>query len=445
MFEFLNRFFNQKETTTKRSKRYYNAGKVNRLTASWATTNLSADKILNVQLPTLRARSRDLERNNVYYRRYLNLLVQNVVGHSGVKLQATPEIEEAFKLWAQKGNCTVDGQLSFRDLQRLIIRTVARDGEVLVRKIFKQDGFYLQVLEAEYLDETYTDENKNIFMGIEFDKYGKPIAYHILTKHPDTTTLRQRQRIKAEDIIHLFIKERPSQSRGVPWGITAASRLNMLDGYEEAELVAARLGASKMGFYKQQAGDEFTGEDTTDNDLIFEVEPGVFELLPPGIEVETFDPSHPNSAYAFFVKNALKGIASGLNVSYVSLANDLESVNYSSIRAGVLEEREYYKTLQNWFIENFINPVYEAWLDYLTLTTNIKPAKATWLPKRWDWVDPLKDVQANIKAVEAGFKSRTQIVAEQGNDFVEVVEQLQKEEELLQKLNTQRGDNKNDR
>ncbi|MFL3666772.1 MAG: hypothetical protein ACJ06V_09365 [Verrucomicrobiota bacterium] len=30
------------------------------------------------------------------------------------------------------------------------------------------------------------------------------------------------------------------------------------------------------------------------------------------------------------------------------IANDLEGVNYSSIRAGLLDEREYYKAVQRW-------------------------------------------------------------------------------------------------
>lgn len=445
-------------------KRYYNAAKINRLTASWNTTNLTSDSILKLQLIQLRARSRDLERNNVYYKRYINLLVQNVVGHAGVRLQskvtgiqggddktANERIEREWKEWGKKGSCTVCGQYSFKDLQRMVLKSVVRDGEILIRKIKgypNKWGFALQILEADHLDERLNDEQKNIRMGIRYNEYGQPIEYYLLKKHPGDVgypgevIASKYEVIPADEIIYLYMKERPTQSRGIPWGITSATRLNMLDGYEEAELVAARIAASKMGFYKQQMGDEYTGEENEENELLMEVEPGVFEVLPPGVEVETFDPQHPNNAYSFFVKNMLKGIASGLNISYVSLANDLESVNYSSIRAGVLEEREYYKTIQDWFIENFMQPVFEAWLEMSLLTKALpysydqyeKLNKPSWIPKRWDWVDPLKDVQANIQAINNNLKSRTQVVAEQGRDFEEVVQELAKEKQMIQEL-----------
>ncbi|MCI0539082.1 MAG: phage portal protein [Verrucomicrobiales bacterium] len=71
-----------------------------------------------------------------------------------------------------------------------------------------------------------------------------------------------------------------------------------------------------------------------------EVSPGQFETRPVGFEFQTFDPQHPTQAFPFFVKTFLRGIASGLGVSYNTLANELEGVNFSSIRAGVSDERE---------------------------------------------------------------------------------------------------------
>jgi len=45
---------------------------------------------------------------------------------------------------------------------------------------------------------------------------------------------------------------------------------------------------------------------------------------------------------------------------------------------------------------------------------------ADWLPTKWDWVDPLKDANAEIAQIEAGLKSRTQAIAERGYDAEQV-------------------------
>jgi lambda family phage portal protein len=150
--------------------------------------------------------------------------------------------------------------------------------------------------------------------------------------------------VPAEDIIHAYQLDRP-------------------DGYEEAELVAARVGASKMGFITSPHGDGFVGEDTEDDYTpIMNAEAGTFEQLPEGMSVQTFDPQHPTSGFDAFHKSIMRGIASGLGVSYVSLANNLEGVNYSSIRQGTLEERDNYRILQRFMIDHFIEPVFQKWL-----------------------------------------------------------------------------------
>src|SRR5262245_12012459 len=133
-----------------------------------------------------------------------------------------------------------------------------------------------------------------------------------------------------------------------------------------------------------------------------EVSPGQFEALPTGFEFEAFDPQHPTQGFPFFVKACLRGIASGFGVSSNTLANDLEGVNLSTIRAGVLVEREECKAIQGWFIEQFCEPVFEAWLAWqlcVTLALPLPIAKLDkfndpdWKPRRWPWVDPLKDVR----------------------------------------------------
>jgi lambda family phage portal protein len=161
-----------------------------------------------------------------------------------------------------------------------------------------------------------------------------------------------------------------------------------------------------------------------------------------------FDPNHPNSAYAAFIKAVLRGIASGLGVSYNTLANDLEGVNFSSIRTGVLEDREAWKARQVWMIENVVSPIFRRWLRAGLLSGAIsmdrgsrlssanfdKLVAHTFQGRRWPWVDPQKDMNANTMAVAERFRSRSDVIRELGDDPAEVWAEIAAENELLEEL-----------
>jgi len=447
----------------RRQQRGFDAAKTNRLLNDWATGSKSADYDIENDLETLRARSRDLCNNNDYGRKFMNLLATNVVGANGIRLQSKAKlpdgeldsdtndmIEAAWKQWCKKGNCTADGRHSFRDVQRLVIQTVARDGEILIRKVPGYNNafrFALQIIEPDYLDIKYKDERKNIRMGIESDRWKAPKAYHILKKHPGdrfySAAPGKYDRIPAKEINHLYIPERAEQTRGVPWTVTALKRLHMLGHYEQSELVAARVGAAKMGFLQSPQGYNYQGDDTdAAGNVITEVSPGKLEQLPQGYEFKPFDVDHPNSGFEQFVRAALRGAASGLNVSYDSLSSNLSDVNYSSLRQGAIELRDGWMMLQSWMIEHFCEDIFSEWLNWAMVSgqLNLKMQDINrintpmWQPRRWAWVDPLKDVQASTTAIQQGLRSRTDIVAESGGDVEDIFEQLAQEKEAAEKL-----------
>lgn len=442
--------------------RNYNAALQQNFNFSWAAHNLSADQILKYDLRTLRAKSRELERNNDYMKRFIRMVKSNVVGPQGIRLQskvmnsssrpdevANLKIEEAWRAWTKRGVCEVTGKLSFLDVSNMVMSHIVRDGEVLVRYIYEDFNpfqFSLQLIEADHLDERLNENLPNgntIKMGVEANKYGRPVAYHLFTQHPGDRhyTNYQRVRIPADQILHIYTPTRISASRGIPWAHTAMIRLNSLGGYEEAELVAARVGAMQLGFYKNIGQEEFTGETDSAGQPIKNLEPGTFEMLPPGTEIDTFKPEHPTTAFDHFIRATLRGIAAGLDVDYNTLANDLENVNYSSIRAGLLDTRDIWRTLQTWDIQHFIQPVYDRWLLMglmnkainLPLERYEKFNAAKWLTRGWAWVDPRKDIEAEEKAIDLKLKSRTEAAAEQGRDFEEILQEQQREKELMKK------------
>jgi len=267
-------------------------------------------------------------------------------------------------------------------------------------------------------------------MGIEKDLTGKPIAYYLNQPYVG------RIRIDARDMIHIYRKERLDQSRGLPWFLSSLSTLRHLDKYIEAEVIASRVAAAQMGVIETEAG-EYVGDALVDGAVVMDVEPGVWRTLQPGQKFNQFSPDHPNLSFAEFSKGLLRDIAAGLGVSYNSLVSDLESVNYSSLRQGALEDRTMWRTLQQWLIDTLLNRLYEEWLRMALITRAIGLRESfdyynhpAWYPRRWDWVDPVKDITAVKMAIELGIKSRTQVLAELGYDIQEVYEQLKAEQEL---------------
>ena len=460
----------------KHGRRDFNAAANTRLTGGWNSVNTSANVDLFRGLDTLRARSRDLCQNNDYARRFLGLVTANVVGGAGVMLQAriydAPDkpdtgannaVESAWAKWGERGQCDVTGLLSWRDIQLLAIRTVARDGECLIRKVRGKAagngiGYALQVVDIDRLDTKLVRAAQNnineIKMGVEVDGFGRPIAYWLRPYHPGELwlsqgqVLSQHQRVPAADILHIYMVERPEQLRGTPWMHAAMIQLQNLGGYEEAAVIAARVGASKMGFFTSPDGmPQADGEDAQGVPFT-EAEPGSFGTLPEGYGFTPFNPDYPHAMYDSFTRACLRGVASGLGVSYHGLANDLTQVNFSSIRAGTLEERDQWISVQQWFIDCLIEPIYRDFIESalafgqvtlengsaLPLTKLTKLAAHTWQARRWQWVDPLKDMEANVLAIQNGLKAPQDIAAELGVDYEDVLVKIKQAQDLQEKI-----------
>jgi lambda family phage portal protein len=449
----------------------FSGANTGRLMNDFVAYSKSADSEIKNNIRLLRDRSRDLAKNNAYARRYIKAYTDNVIGPNGVQLQARSRdpngaidtfannvIENAFKDWGSE--CSADGKLTWVDAQRLFAETYARDGEVLIRVIPNFNNKYkfaIEFIEADFLDEELNRPARNgeneIRMGIEIDKFGRPLVYHLLKKHPydndfvNASYTREYNSVPANEIIHFFHQERPHQKRGVPPLSSAMRDLKMLDGYMEAELVAARVSASKMGFFKSGDGQGYLGDDVIDtNNVTMNAQPGTFEQLPSGVSFESFDPQHPTSAFRDFSKGVLRAVASSLSLSYNTLANDLEGVNYSSLRQGALEERDHYKCEQSRIIKGFHDKVYRQWLKMNLLTDNLQNLPASkfnkfaivqWRPRGWQWVDPKKEIDALKVGVDNGFLSMQDVQASYGRDVEDVFQQIQVEKELANEYGIQ--------
>ena len=429
-------------------KRTYEAAKTSRLFNDWRTATQSINEDLKQALVILRNRARDLEQNDDIVRRYLALVESNVVGQAGFSLRLKGEnqneisfIREKFYEWLD--SCELSGRFAAAELQRVMIRTWARDGEVL--GIFRRgpefkDGLGFQLLEADYLNEKANDKHKNLIMGVYLNQHNCPIKYEILKELLANFAHRTNVIIyNAEDILHAFKVERPGQVRGVTWLAGVMATLKMLHGYQEAELVAARVASCQMGFYKIPPGETWASDGTdADGSALTDAAPGVFERMPTGWEFQQFTPQHPTNQYGDFIKEIKREIAGGLNVSYSALANDGSDANYSSMREMSILERENWKVCQDAFARQIMRRLYREWIKTADLTGafkfDITPYIEAdyWTGRTWPWVDPEKDIKARTIEIQLGLTAPSILAAERGIDYNEVLKQLAEDDKTRQ-------------
>ncbi|WP_417702287.1 phage portal protein [Pseudophaeobacter sp.] len=444
--------------------RFMDAGQSDRMTSGWTNSPLPADQIIRRNWRTLVARSREQAVNNPYGKAFQRSARRNVIGPKGFILQARVKdddgkldkgankaIEDAFKLWSRAGNCDVTGRRSFRQIQKALMNGLVTDGEFMLRFVYGADagpwGFAIQVLDPMRcpvdMDEERRPGGGFIRAGIEYSKLGRPVAYYFTTLSPNESDYyygnRNFVRVPADEIVHWFEEDIVGQKRGLPWMATALWRMHQLGEFEKATLVAAREGANKLGFieWAEGTGPELE-EGTEAEDIEIESEAGTLQTLPEGASFKSHDPQFPSGEAAVFSKHMLRGIASGLGSAYNDLANDLEGVNLSSIRHGVLSERDNWQEIQESLIEAFCLPLIERWITHSLLSGRIRLANGSplpaakrqkfqaveFLPRRWAWIDPAKDVKADAEAVDNLFKPRGQVIRERGRDPSEVYAEI---------------------
>lgn len=454
---------------TRTHRRSYAGASVGRLTGDWNPLNTSADSEIITSLRSLRGRSRQLVRDNEYAKRLRELVQVNLIGQ-GIGMQAqvansrgvlqdriNSQIEDAWARWSEKDRCHTGGTLHFQDIERLIAGELFEAGEVLVRFVRLPFGgdhktpLALEVIEAERLIDTWqtakAPNGNAIRMGVEVDKWGRPIAYWLHPTHPGDYQFTSFQpsrfiRVSADDMIHLFVQDRLPQTRGVPWMHAALKRLRDIGGYAEAEIVRARASASIMGFIttpELQSGDGVTDDGTP----TFDMDPGTVKQLLPGQGFEGFNPSSPNATAEPFMRLMLRGVSSGAMGSYESLSRDYSQSNYSSSRLALLDDRDLYRTIQFWLIRNFRAPVHRQWLDASVVggtlqfadfhSQKAKYEAVRFRPRGWSWVDPVKEVAAYEAAVQAGFMTINDVLALTGNgqDLEDLVKARRAELDLL--------------
>lgn len=443
------------------SLRMYDAANQDRLTASWDTNPWTIDQIIYTQLERLRSRSREQARNNTHIGRFINCLQTNIVGAVGflVKSMVVDSKGNPDKLARQvivKNWNLFEESVDLLSMEHIIMSSMVTDGEAfLLLERDKGRRLVPRLIDPALIDINYNrnETGKNIIkFGIEYDSLKRPVRYYLNSDfsihHPMVGNTGhaniKRTSIEATNMIHVFRKIWVGQTRGIPWASIALGDLFQLGRYKTAAVTAARIGAAKMGFFTNEDGEEYEG-DEEGGEFTVNAEAGTFENIG-NKHFEAFDPTYPAGEFKVFLSTALQAISAGVGIDAHTFSNDYTQVNYSSARVAMLETREYYKTLQTWLSRCLFRPLFDGWLARELIMGRLSIGSVTFnrgldyyrsarfQGRRWDWVDPAKEIGAKEKAYFLRITSLSQIIRERGDDPEEVFQEIAEEKKLLDSL-----------
>jgi lambda family phage portal protein len=396
----------------------------------------------------LREYARWAEDNEALAAAILDELVVNVVG---VGLTVAPlarnragellttlnqDLARRWSAWWERPEVT--GQIPGSEMERLIARTLFRDGEVFVQLHPDRRPLALEPFEPDYVPWELTDTKRGIVHGIELDAYRRPLAYWVYTDHPGdwggaSYAWGNARRLPADRVVHLRFARRLHQLRGVTVFASAFNRLRDLLEYDETERIGARVAASFSAVITRTTSVAPPVRDKAEYREV-KLRPGVImDPLLPGEGVQLLDPKRPSTAYAEYRNAQLRSIAAGVGGRYSAIARDY-SGTYSSQRQELVEARVHYDRLRAYLVSALYRPVRSAWLDGLLLTGELR------LPRELDgatlydaeyrgptlpWIDPEKEINAQVAAVGARLRSRHQAIKDLGGDPDQVDAQIE--------------------
>jgi lambda family phage portal protein len=311
-----------------------------------------------------------------------------------------------------------------------------------------------------YWYNQYAANGNWIMNGIELDMRGKRAAYWFYPYHPGDMPIEvqmatlQPVRIPATEILHVFKCTRPGQMRGVPLITPALVRMFLLDQYDDAELERKRIAAMFAGFITSATPEDVIPIDALDSTAPQEniglsgLEPGTMQTLLPGEDIKFSEPADVGGTYEAYQYRQQLALYGGLGIPYSVATSDLRRANYSSLRGSIVEYRRKLEQMQHqMMVFQMCMPIWKRWMDTAVLAEAFDLGaseymadqatyqRAKWIPQRNDWVDPLKDRQAEKLAVDAGFKSRSDVVEAEGSDPEENDQRIAADQERATKLN----------
>ncbi len=430
----------------KNSKRTYEAADKGRRGKAFRNArSTGVNKEVRNAIVTLRDRSRHMARNNGWAKRAVEAITRHTIGE-GIKpapigtLEETKQIKALWRDWANTTACDWDGITNFYGLLELAMRSIAEGGEaVILRRWVLPDEdceipMKLQLLEGDQIDHTRNGPNEHGFarMGVQFDNQKRRTGYWVFDTHPGEddyfgTDKYESYLVDKSDVLLAFEVLRPGQVRGLPMGVASFMKMGDFSDYEDAQLVKQKIAACFAAFV--------LGSEDSSSDPIEDLEPGIIEHLGSAESVEFANPPSVTD-YDPYATRILQGVAAAYGITYEMLTMDYSRVNFTSGRMAKIDVTNNFKSWQyNMVIPQICNPVWDWFIKACLISGKIRRIiKASWTPPRIQQIDPGRETDAQIKAIQGGLTTHSEVLREMGWEPEEFYEEYKQDVERCKEL-----------
>jgi lambda family phage portal protein len=409
-----------------------------------------------------RKRAREMERNNPTAKGGIDSFVSNLVGTDispSWQLDNDEQREELHQLWNDSQlESDFYGISDFYGTQEIACRSMIRDGEVLAQLHDVDPSLGLivplqiQLLEADHLDVNYNDispDGNEIRFGIEWQN-GRRKKYWVYKNHPGENFLTadniSRISVDAADMLHVFRPLRAGQARGMTWLAPIIVKLHDIDIYDDAEVVRKKAAALWGGFIysdspvtRESLGG---GKGSSSSPSSITLNPGTFPVLKNGQKIAFADTADVGNNYLNFMRVQFREAARGFGITYEQLTGDLSDVNYTSLRAGLIEFRRLCETIvARTLVFQYCRPYVNRWLRSAMLSGAVRSIslpeylrnprifhRVSWNPDGFDFTDPVKDRVAERMDNRDGVTSRGYRIARRGGTSAAAVDRQNRSE-----------------
>lgn len=378
------------------------------------------------------------------------------------------QIQKLYIDWFKKP--LINSELSGGEVQRLMATTAFRDGEIFTHHIngtlaphHSKIPYSLELLESEMLPWNQhplkTDKSGQIKLGIERDKWKRPIYYYFHKTHPGSLqhykTQTKAWKIPAADITHYYHSIRVNASRGISALHATFRRLSELRDYENSEMIAAKIAAA-LGFQIKRSPDMLNAEEWSKYSTLpnknrkFKITPGIlYDHLAPGESVEPINPNNrPNPGLNAFRKGHLHLAAKGLGfLSYSSFVGEYNG-SYSAERLAQIEAWQNLYSLTEGFINCQWQPIYDRFIETLIAYRIIDIEKkydgqsidlnslknANHNTPTMPYIDPAKEAKAQSISLSNHLESWSNLMRKRGYNPETLKQEILHDKEFLDQL-----------
>ena len=489
---------------------YDGADRMNLELARWTPPLLSADGEILGSKETLDARGRDMVRNDPLISSAVDLYRNGVVGTKMI-LNAKPngkalgltddavdaiqeEVEALFEVYAYSERCYVDAaqRMNLTDIVRLAVGGSVFSGEFLGTFEYFPDRVFrtaVQIVDPDRLSNPdYAMDSDALRGGVEKDRYGAPIAYHIRTSHPGDyfgmgSASPKWKRVSARTrwgrtlVLHVFEAMRADQSRGVAKMVAALRQMKMTAKFSDVALQNAVIQAlvvatlesdlNPVEAYRLLGGDDtgtgnpgFLGEvnDAYLNEALSFMNAGqtakmngaMIPYLPLGTKLNA-KALGDGSLGTAFETSLIRKIAAGLGVSHEELSKNLSETSFAGVKAAMAQTFQQMQAVKRAVADKVASAIYRNWLEEMVgrgLITSMPAhtkgtdwimrgfnldalATCTWIGAARGSIDEYNEVRAAKIRYEMGLTTMEHECARMGLDWRDVQKQRRREAQYL--------------